>query len=412
MTTAVRAFSEVQDTRTVAAPRVVSIDVFRGLTMMVMIFVNELASVHGMPWWTEHAPGNVNVMTYVDMVYPFFLFALGMSLPLSVAQRLKRDPSQGRLWLHVLVRAGALIVLGLILANAEKADAARMGFSGGLWALIGLLSAALYLNVYGKSERSATLFRGLRWLGFAGVVVIYALFRRHGAGGHELWIDGSYPEILGLVGYTYLAVAVLYLPTRRWKWAPVGWFVLLLVFCSLSTMKIVMLPGKLPLYKWPFDNGAMASIVIAGVIVSSLFLGRDRRRTPGSAIGWAVGFAMLALIAGWLLEPLGISKIRATPTWALYSAGAATLLFTLLYWVCDVKQWQRWAWWLRPAGDNTLLTYLLPDLWYFLMVSLGITYFDTHWSTGWAGVAKTLLFTFAVLGIAGALTRAKIRLQL
>ena len=87
MSTVVRAFSEEREVGSVAAPRVVSIDVFRGLTMAVMIFVNELSSAHGMPWWTEHAPGNVDVMTYVDMVYPFFLFIVGMSLPLSVEIR-------------------------------------------------------------------------------------------------------------------------------------------------------------------------------------------------------------------------------------------------------------------------------------------------------------------------------------
>ena len=72
---------------TIAAPRVVSIDIFRGLTMAVMIFVNELSGVRGLPWWTYHALADVDVMTYVDMVFPFFLFSVGMSLPLSVSQR-------------------------------------------------------------------------------------------------------------------------------------------------------------------------------------------------------------------------------------------------------------------------------------------------------------------------------------
>ena len=54
--------------------RVASIDIFRGLTILVMIFVNDLAGVKGLPWWTYHLPGNVNGMTYVDMVFPFFLF--------------------------------------------------------------------------------------------------------------------------------------------------------------------------------------------------------------------------------------------------------------------------------------------------------------------------------------------------
>ena len=59
--------------RQVAAPRIISIDIFRGLTMAVMIFVNDLSSVRGLPWWTYHAPARVDVMTYVDMVFPFFV---------------------------------------------------------------------------------------------------------------------------------------------------------------------------------------------------------------------------------------------------------------------------------------------------------------------------------------------------
>src|SRR5208282_5373183 len=98
----------------VSAPRVVSIDIFRGLTMAVMIFVNKLADVPALPWWTYHAHAQENVMTYVDMVFPFFLFIVGMSLPLSVAQRLRRNPSVPTLWAHVAVRVLGLLVLGLI----------------------------------------------------------------------------------------------------------------------------------------------------------------------------------------------------------------------------------------------------------------------------------------------------------
>src|SRR6185437_1344900 len=65
-----------QDTAA-AGRRIVSIDIFRGITMAVMIFVNELSGVGGMPWWTRHAPGRLDYMTYVDMVFPFFLFAVG-----------------------------------------------------------------------------------------------------------------------------------------------------------------------------------------------------------------------------------------------------------------------------------------------------------------------------------------------
>jgi heparan-alpha-glucosaminide N-acetyltransferase len=392
-------------------PRIISIDVFRGLTMAVMIFVNALSEVRGLPWWTYHAPASIDVMTYVDMVFPFFLFAVGLSLPLSVAQRLKRNSSLSSMGAHVAVRVLGLIVLGEILANAEKADPTRMGMSGSTWALLALICAALYLNVYRKSERAQSYSRVLRALGLAGVILLLAIFRRTTAGGQAAWLDGSYPEILGLIGYSYFAVAILYIPTRRWTWAAPIWFTLLVSLCALSTAKIITFPGQLPLYVWPFGNGAMCCIIVAGVVTSSIFLRPHARLVPNRAMPLAVGFSIVTLVAGRALAPLGISKIRATPTWSLYSIAASVLLFTLLYWICDLKRWQRWAVIVRPAGSNTLLTYLLPDLWYFLLSSTGVTYLDMHFNVGWPGVVKTVIFTFFMLAAAGALTKARVRLE-
>lgn len=393
------------------APRVVSIDIFRGLTMAVMIFVNALSDVHGLPWWTYHAHAQEDVMTYVDMVFPFFLFIVGMSLPLSIAQRLKRNPSLFALWAHVLVRVIGLVVLGLILANAEKCDPARMGVSGSTWALLALVCAGLYLNNYGTSERYSGYFRVLRAIGLLGVVVLLAIFRRSTPDGHAAWVDFSYPEILGLIGLSYLAAAILYIPSRRWKWSGAVWFVLLVLLCVLSTAKLLVFPDRLPLYFWPFGNGAMTCLIMAGVVTSSIFLDTEPKRQPGGSMTLAAGVALAMLLAGWLLTPLGISKIRATPTWTLYSAGAAVLAFTLLYWVCDIKQRTQWAFFVRAAGENTLTTYLLPDFWYFLSISVGVTFLDTHFVAGWQGAVKTFIFTFVILGLASVVTRLKVRLQ-
>lgn len=396
----------------IAAPRVTSIDIFRGLTMAVMIFVNQLSSVPGLPWWTYHAHADEDVMTYVDMVFPFFLFIVGMSLPISIAQRLKRHPSLPGLWLHVLHRVAALVTLGLVLANAEKADASRMPIGGSLWALLSLLSAALYLSVYPASKQFPAYAKVLRGFGLTGVAVLLAIFRRPIHDGHVAWIDPSYPEILGLIGFSYLAVSVLYIPTRRWKWAPLLWFAVLLSLCILSTANLVPIPDGMPIYFWPFDNGAMSSIVMAGVVTSRIFLGTDRQAKPKTAIFQAIGLAVLMLIGGWICIPLGISKIRATPTWSMWCIGAAMLTFTLLYWICDLQKLTKWAFFVKAAGANTLLAYLLPDLWYFLFAAVGITYLDTHLSVGWPAVIKTAAFTVFMLALATLLTRAKVRLQL
>jgi len=398
-------------TADVSAPRVVSIDIFRGLTMAVMIFVNQLSDVRGLPWWTYHAHAQEDVMTYVDMVFPFFLFIVGMSLPLSVAQRLKRNPALPALWLHVLLRVLGLLVLGLILANAETCDPAQMPISGNVWALLAIVCAGLYLNVYGRSDRFSTYSRILRVIGLFGVIALLAIFRRATPGGHSAWIDFSYPEILGLIALSYLAASILYIPTRRWVWMQPVWFVLLVSLCVFSTSKIILFPYRIPLYFWPFGNGAMAGIIMAGVITSSIFIDTGSKRNSRHPMAIAACFGLLMLAAGIVLTPFGISKIRATPTWSLYSIGSAVLFFILLYWVCDIKHWTGWAFLVRPAGENTLTTYLLPDLWYFLSISLGFTFLDTHFVAGWPAVVKTFAFTFFVLGIAWGLTKSKVRLQ-
>jgi len=395
----------------VAALRVVSIDIFRGFTMAVMIFVNALAGVDGLPWWTYHAHENVNAMTYVDMVFPFFLFIVGMSLPLSIARRLKRNPSLPALGLHVVLRSLGLIALGLILANVEYADRARMPISGYVWGLLSLLAAALYLNVYPQWQRFSAYSTVLRYAGLVGLAVLWAIFRRTTPSGHGAWIDFSYPEILGLIGLTYLAAAFLFILTRRWRWAPVGWLLLLTTLSALSTARVITWFDHLNLYQCPFGDGSLVSIVMAGVVTSAIYLGAGAKLSLRRATLLAVSFAAIALATGTLLIPLGISKNRATPTWCLYSIGAAVLAFTLLYWICDVKKRTRWAFFVHSAGANTLTTYLLPDFWYYLMGAAGLTFYDTHFNHGSAGVIKTFAFTFFILGISWAVTKARVRLQ-
>jgi predicted acyltransferase len=396
--------------------RLASIDIFRGLTMAVMIFVNELAGVKGLPWWTYHMKANVDTMTYVDMVFPFFLFIVGLSMPLAIASRLRRNPSLPALWRHVALRSAALMTIGLVLANAEAGDPSRMIVRPALWPILALIGAGLFLNEYGPSQRHATLYRWLRIIGLALVVAMFAIFRHAPDQGHghgsSIWIDFSYPEILGLIGYTYFAVALLYIPTRRLLWGPLACFIGLATFNALTAARWVTFPQRIPYYFWPFSNGAMAAITFAGIVTSVIFLGAHRWQSLRQKMLLGLSFGVLSLLAGWALTPLGISKIRATPTWSLYSAGAAVLFFTALYWICDVKRSTQWAFFVRPAGANTLTTYLLPDLWYFILAAAGIHYFETHFNYGWPGVVESVLFTFFILAVSAVVTRLGVRLRL
>jgi heparan-alpha-glucosaminide N-acetyltransferase len=395
-----------------ASARIASIDIFRGLTMVVMIFVNDLASVQGLPWWTYHAPAKADLMTYVDMVFPLFLFIVGMSIPIAIERRLKKNPSILSLWKHIVLRSFSLLVLGLILANAEKGDATRMGINSNVWAVLGLSGGVLLWGIYSGNKIGPKLLRFLHLLGFTLLVVTFAIFRRTTHDGHVAWIDNSYPEILGLIAYTYLAVCILYVPTSRWKWAPGVFLIALTALCTLSTANYITFTHHLPLYFWPFGNGAMAALTMAGVVTSQIFLGSKQESPLRKKFLLAIVFAVAALIAGYLLTPLGISKIRATPTWTFYCIGAGVLIFAALYWVCDIKRSTRWAFFAHPAGANTLLTYLLPDFYYFITAAAGLMYLDTRFNHGRPGVMRSILFTGCILAMSALLTKWKIRMQL
>lgn len=376
--------------------------------MLVMIFVNDVSGVKGLPWWTYHMPSGKNGMTYVDVVFPAFLFIVGLSIPLAVRKRLEHGDSMPRLWAHILMRSVSLVVLGLVLANAEGADAAAIGLRPGVWPLLALLGAILFWLVYPARPAKKIVFGVLKYGGLALLVGMLAIFRRKTPGG-EAWLDFSYWEILGLIGKAYLAACILYVPFRKNMWALAIWFVVLNGL-NVATRLGLPAPGSfVPHGLWVFDSGEHPSIVMAGILTSLLFVDDRLAKTFRDKAGWALGFAAVLFVSGRALQFLGLQKNAATPSWCLYSCGIAVVLFLGIYWLADVRHWYRWAAFVRPAGANTLLTYLLPDLYYFSMVALAVT---LPRLSGWVGVVRSLVFTGCILGVSYLLTRRKIRMQL
>ena len=391
--------------------RIQSIDIFRGLTIAVMIFVNDVSAVKGLPWWTYHMDAQgprANGMTYVDVVFPSFLFIVGMAIPLAIGRRLQQGVSQARLWGHILLRSLSLVVLGLILANAWDADSKLTGVPMRVWAVMAVGGAILFLAAYPRDRRQ-TLYRVLKYVGLALVVVALAIYRTRDRAGQVHWLDFGYWEILGLIGRAYLAACILYVPLRRWTWSPVA------LWAGLSTWNIAFRMGLPPVQKfvpyalWPFDSGELPSIVMAGIVTYSIFFDERVARTFRKKAALAAGFAAVLFALGRAFSFLGISKNEATPTWCFYCCGIGVLLFLALHWVVDIRGWRKWAAFLRPAGSNTLLTYLLPDLFYFCIGFLYLAVMPNH---GWAGVARSVGFTAFILGISALLTRKGVRVQL
>jgi heparan-alpha-glucosaminide N-acetyltransferase len=391
----------------VVTRRIASVDIFRGLTVLVMVFVDNLDFVKGLPWWTYHVPRQSNGMTYVDMVFPAFLFVMGMSIPIAVNRRIAEGDTSGKIWLHIVERSLSLVALGLSIANGPQVDRQQSGISATLWDLLGFAGIALAWGVFSSRPANKRLQRILKYAGFLLLVALAAVFRRTTQNGHVAWLDFSDWEILGLLGWAYLLTGSLYLLFKK---NLVGLGVSLALLCASNVMSIEGWFGwlpNLPPYAQPFEAG-LASITMAGLIAYLIVQENTLAHSFWVKTLWAFGYAVILAGAAWMLTPLGISKLRDTPSWCLYCAATNTLLVVLLYWIADVKHWTKWAAFLKPAGFNALLAYMLAYVAYFTPTLFRLTADGTQ---GLYGVMRALLFAALVLTITIVLTRFKFRLH-
>lgn len=99
--------------------RNLAIDMLRALTMFIMIFVNDFWKVHDVPHWLEHAKYGEDFMGLADIVFPSFLFAVGMSIPYAIERRFSKGYSAESTLGHILSRTLALLVMGAFIGNSE-----------------------------------------------------------------------------------------------------------------------------------------------------------------------------------------------------------------------------------------------------------------------------------------------------
>jgi predicted acyltransferase len=397
-----------------AAPaRVLSIDIFRGLTVLVMVFVNDVAGVKGLPWWTHHMPEGVNGMTYVDMVFSAFLFIVGISMPLAIDRRRALGDSWLDVLKHVAVRSLSLVAIGYILANLGNADPRLTGVSAQTWDLLAFAGILLSWSVYPKSGKHQALYRVLKFSGLALLVVLVCIFRRRAPGGGVAGLDMGYPEILGLIGFAYFCAGIVYLllPKKFWWFAAA--FALLNIMNAASKLGALPMLRDVPLYFWPLADGALASIVMAGVVFSFIMFDSPRFDGPVATLkqklNTSAALALVLLVAGVALMPLGISKNHATPTWCLFSEASSVVILFALYYVVDIKRVTAWAGFVKPAGSNTLLTYLLP---WICSVIPPLQFISAGGSQGAIGVLRACLFTAFILALSAWLTRMHLKMQL
>jgi heparan-alpha-glucosaminide N-acetyltransferase len=388
--------------------RIASIDTFRGLTVLVMVFVDNLDFVKGLPRWTYHMPPGSNGMTYVDMVFPAFLFVMGVSIPLALDRRAAAGDSYGRILLHNVERSLSLVVLGLFVANAPQVDVQHAGIGAVSWAILGFVGIALFWGVHDSPSSNKRLRWVLKYAGLSILAGLFIAFRRITPGGQVAWMDFSDWEILGLLGWAYLSVSSLYLLLKKNLAVLAASLVLLSALNALSTLGWLGWLRRLPRYTQPFEAG-LSSITMAGLIAGLIIIEGKIAGNFRAKFLWASGYALILAGFARLLAPLGISKLRDTPAWCLYCAAANTIVLLFLYWISDAGFGATRIRFVQVIGANALLAYMLAYLAYFNPTLFRLTADGTE---GWYGVTRALLFVVLILAITTVLARFQVRLRL
>ncbi len=338
-----------------SAERLVSLDAFRGAVVLAMIWVNYIAEMPGLPRWLKHASASDDGFTLPDLVFPAFLFIVGVSIPLALQRHI------GKVTLalagKLLWRACGLILLGVVLANAYRYDATTA-----------LLPRALYFTLFYVAV--VLLWRDAKekwpftfWIGTALMVLLLIGFRGSlNAEFDSTWLQHSWWGILGMIGWAYLLCSAVYLGARGSGVALMGAFAFMIVFYMAGQVGTL---GPAAMLSAHFDVaglfGSTAANVMAGCLVGRLFVQPTTHRERLTCIAW---LAAGMIVAGLMLQPYHhINKIHATESYTLVSGGISMALFLLFYIVIDVAKLRAWSAFLMPAGANALFAYIVPDVW-------------------------------------------------
>jgi heparan-alpha-glucosaminide N-acetyltransferase len=388
--------------------RLGSIDIFRAIIMFLMIFVNDLILDKGVPVWLEHAGEMEDRLGFADIIFPAFLFIVGLSIPFAIGGRVVKGLSTGSTLWRIVRRSIALLTMGVFQVNNEEYNDKGALITKYWWLLLITIAFFLVWLDYPR-ELTKTKKRGLQGIGI-GLLVFLALVYRGGSPENPESMELRWYGILGLIGWSYLLCSITYLLIKE------RLVLLSLVFLSLAGLSIADHSGWLkPLgfireYVWIVSSGSLPAMTMAGVVTAVFY---RRRRGQGRAVQALLMLAFIGTIlfgAGFFLRPLGgISKIRATPSWVLICTAISLWGFMVLAYFTDIKEREKWFSALRPAGTSTLTSYLLTYLHFALLQILGFHLPDMLRS-GDAGVIKSLVFAFLIVLLTGVLERKKFRL--
>lgn len=295
--------------------RLVSLDAFRGATIASMILVNNPGSWQYTYRQLDHSEWNG--WTFTDLVFPFFLWIVGVSMTLSFAKRMEAGADRGKLLLHAARRSVLIFAVALLMNGFPTFQYQHLRIPGVLQriAVCYLIASVIYLYC-SLPARIAWLiaFLSIYWL-------LMTLYPVPGFGPGVLTKEGNFARYIdGLV-----LTGHMWSQTQTWD-----------------------------------PEGIVSTLPAIGTALFGTLAGTLLRTKP---ISWLFVSAIALIVAGEIMNIwMPINKNIWTSTFAVFMAGMATLVFTLFYWIIDVKNYRRWAEPLTIFGMNAIAAYILSGM--------------------------------------------------
>jgi len=393
------------------------IDLLRALTMALMLMVNDFWSVSGIPHWMEHAAWGEDMLGFSDLVFPTFLFCVGLSIPYAVAAMRRKGRSEGDVIRHILGRSFALILMGAVICNYEEGINPEIGYDRNVYSLLMTIAFFLVYNHYNSKGLLPTILKAAGW-----AILLFLIVTSRSPEGRTF-----YPYwwgILGLIGWAYLFCALVYALSKKATTHVIVWLILLAVcLCCSETAPYSFLQGKtilnmpepnivqLSLSVLHLGNGSSHLLVMSGVLFSGLWLKISGEWSQKKKVVCTVFLSVACMAAGILSHQLFItSKLIGTLPWIFWTLAIDMLLYVLLDWLVRAGKESCLAF-LKPAGTATLTCYMLPYVLYPL-ISMSIGW---DWSYSipepW-GIIKCMLFAAVCIAFTWVLCKLSIKLKI
>lgn len=311
--------------------RIVSLDIFRGMTIMAMIIVNTPGS------WSHVYPvllhSQWNGCTPTDLVFPFFIFAMGFSAVISITKRLQKGISKNKLVLQLLRRSAIIFLLGLIINSFPFNDLANIRIPGVLQriAIVNLVCGLFLL--YSDIKMIWYVSAGLL-LGYWAVMTLvpvpdFGLANLDQNTNLAAWLDRL---IIG---------KHVWVNTRLYD--PEG---ILSTFPAIVSGFMGVITGN-SFLKSKSEQDRLIFLLVAGNIL--IFLG----------MAWGLIFP--------------INKQLWSSSYVLYTSGLAMVVLGICYWVADIKRIRQFAPPFLAFGTNAIIAYFGSEIGAILLGMIKVT---------------------------------------